>query len=81
MGLIERMHKLDLALVCIGGHFTMDPQGAALALTEFLKPEQVTPIHYATYPMLTGTPDQLKKALGDSPIKVLDLKPGDVVKF
>ena len=81
MGLIGRAHKIDLALVCIGGHFTMDPKGAALALSEFLKPRQVIPIHYGTYPVLTGTPEQLKKELGGSGIKVLDVKPGQSVKF
>ncbi len=81
MGLIGRAHNIDLALVCIGGHFTMGPKGAALALTEFLKPKQVLPIHYATYPVLTGTPEQLKKELMGSSIKVLDVKPGQVVRF
>ena len=81
MGLIGRMHELDLALVCIGGHFTMDPKGAALALKEFLKPKQVLPIHYGTYPVLKGTPEQLKKELAGSSIKVLDVTPGQVVKF
>jgi len=81
MALIGKLHKLDLALVCIGGHFTMDPKGAALALTEFLKPKQAIPIHYGTFPMLKGTPEQLKKEMGSSAIKILDVKPGDVVKF
>lgn len=81
MGLVGSRYKLDLAMVCIGGHFTMDPKGAALALKEFLKPKQVIPIHYATYPVLTGTPEQLKKELSGSSIKVLDVKPGQVVKF
>jgi len=80
MALIGKM-KPDLALVCIGGHFTMGPKGAAFALKEYLKPKQVIPIHYGTWPVLAGTPAQLKAELGDSAIKVLDVKPGDVVKF
>jgi len=81
MALIGEMYAPDLAMVCVGGHFTMDGKGAAYALSKMIKPKQVIPIHYATFPLLYGTPDQLKKALGASPIKVLDVKPGDTVKF
>lgn len=81
MALIDKFHDLDLALVCIGGHFTMDPLGAAYALTQYLKPKQVIPIHYATFPPLKGTPAQLKAAMGDSSIKVLDVEPGQALRF
>ena len=81
MALIHEFYKPDLAMVCIGGHFTMDPIGAAYALRELLKPKQVIPIHYGTYPVINRTPEELKKALGVSTIKVLDVKPGQTVKF
>ena len=81
MALIGRRFKLDLALVCIGGHYTMDPEQAAFALREYIKPKQVIPQHYGTYPVINRTPAELKKALGNAPIKVLDLKPGDAVRF
>ncbi len=81
MALIHRFHKPDLALVCIGGHFTMDPERAAYALRELIRPKQVIPIHYGTYPVINRTPAELKAALGDAPIKVLDVKPGDALKF
>lgn len=81
MALIHRFHKPDLALVCIGGHFTMDPERAAYALRELIKPKQVIPMHYGTYPVINRTPAELKAALGKSPIKVLDMKPGDALKF
>ncbi len=68
-------------MVCIGGHFTMDPEGAAYALKNFIKPKQVIPIHYGTYPVINRTPAELKAALGNSPIEVLDVKPGQAVKF
>ena len=48
MALIHELYAPDLALVCIGGHFTMDPEGAAYALRKLIKPEQVIPIHYGT---------------------------------
>jgi len=81
MALIQKFFKPDLALVCIGGHFTMDPERAAYALSELIRPKQVIPIHYGTYPVINRTPAELKAALGDAPIKVLDVKPGEAVKF
>jgi L-ascorbate metabolism protein UlaG (beta-lactamase superfamily) len=81
MALINRFFKPDLALVCIGGHFTMDPEHAAYAMRELIRPKQVIPMHYGTFPVLNRTPAEFKAALGDAPIKVLDVKPGDVVKF
>jgi L-ascorbate metabolism protein UlaG (beta-lactamase superfamily) len=81
MALIGRLHKLDLALVCIGGHFTMGPEAAALALREYLKPKQVIPMHYGTFPVINRTPAELKAALGNAPIKVLEPKPGEPLRF
>jgi L-ascorbate metabolism protein UlaG (beta-lactamase superfamily) len=81
MALISRFFKPDLALVCIGGHYTMDPERAAFALRELIRPKQVIPMHYGTYPAINRTPAELRTALGDAPIKVLDVKPGDALKF
>ena len=81
MALINRFFKPDLALVCIGGHFTMDPEHAAYALREFIRPKQVIPMHYGTFPVINRTPNELKTALGTAPIKVLDMKPGESLKF
>ena len=38
-------------------------------------------MHYGTFPVLNRTPAEFKSALGDAPIKVLDVKPGDALKF
>ena len=81
MALISKFYKPDLALVCIGGHFTMDPERAAYAVRELIRPKQVVPMHYGTYPVINRTPAEFKAALGDAPIKMLDVKPGDAVKF
>lgn len=81
MALIGKLYKPDLAIICIGGVFTMDPEGAAYAMSELVKPKQIIPIHYGTRPVLAGTPAQLKKALGNSKIQVIDLKPGESVTF
>ena len=81
MALINKFYAPDLALVCIGGHFTMDPEGAAYAVRELIKPKQVIPIHYGTFPIINRTPAEFKKALGDSPIEVIDVSPGQALKF
>ena len=81
MALIHKFYQPDLALICIGGHFTMDPEHAAYALRELIRPKQVIPMHYGTYPVINRTPAELKAALGNAPIKVLDMKPGDALKF
>jgi L-ascorbate metabolism protein UlaG (beta-lactamase superfamily) len=81
MALINRFYKPDLAMVCIGGNFTMDPEHAAFALREYIKPKEVIAMHYGTFPSINRTPDELKTALGNAPIKVLDMKPGDVLRF
>lgn len=54
--------KIDVMLACIGGHFTMDPLRAAEAV-RLVKPRQIVPMHYGTFPQLAGTPEQLGAAL------------------
>jgi L-ascorbate metabolism protein UlaG (beta-lactamase superfamily) len=81
MKLIGEHYKPDLILIPIGGHFVMDPKDAAFATKEYLKPRFAIPIHYGTFPLLKGTPEEYIKALGDSPTKVHALKPGDKLEF
>jgi L-ascorbate metabolism protein UlaG (beta-lactamase superfamily) len=81
MALIQRLYKPDLALVPIGGFYTMGPEEAAFALRELIKPKQVVPIHWGTYPVINTTPAELKAALGDAPIEMLDVRPGQALTF
>lgn len=60
----QRFHP-DLLLTCIGGHFTMDPVDAALAARD-TGAKNVVPMHYGTFPVLTGTPEEFAKALKKS---------------
>ena len=64
MRLIGELYRPDLAFLPIGGHFTMDPVAAALAV-ELLGVGDVVPMHYGTFPILAGTPDQLRAALAE----------------
>jgi L-ascorbate metabolism protein UlaG (beta-lactamase superfamily) len=81
MALIRELHRPDVAFLPIGGHFTMDPRGAAKAV-ELLGVRTVVPIHYATFPILAGTPDELRRELaarGLGDVEVLSPEPGEVV--
>lgn len=62
MELIGKQHKPTIALLPIGDYFTMGPADAATA-AKLLRAREVVPMHYGTFPLLTGTPDALKKAL------------------
>ncbi|HEX9242955.1 MAG TPA: metal-dependent hydrolase [Anaeromyxobacter sp.] len=75
----ERYGKVDLMLACIGGHFTMDPAGAALAAS-YVGAKTVIPMHFGTFPALTGTPKELEAALKGK-AKVLVLEPGKPTAF
>lgn len=78
---IAEYYKPDLVLIPIGGHFTMDPADAAYALRELIKPKFAIPMHYGANPLGKGTPQELQQALGDAPVKVLPLKPGEKAEF
>jgi L-ascorbate metabolism protein UlaG (beta-lactamase superfamily) len=78
---IAEYYKPDLVLIPIGGHFTMDPADAAYALRELIRPKFAIPMHYGANPLGKGTPEELMKALGDAPVKVLPLKPGEAAQF
>jgi L-ascorbate metabolism protein UlaG (beta-lactamase superfamily) len=78
MQLIGEMYRPELAFLPIGDLFTMDPAQAARAC-RFLGVRHVIPIHWGTFPPLTGTPEKLIKELGDhgTNCKVIKLKPGE----
>jgi L-ascorbate metabolism protein UlaG (beta-lactamase superfamily) len=81
MRLIAELHHPDVAFLPIGGHFTMGPREAALAV-EMLGVSTVVPIHYGTFPLLAGTPDELRAALGGrglGAVEVLSPEPGEAV--
>jgi L-ascorbate metabolism protein UlaG (beta-lactamase superfamily) len=81
MKLIGEYYKPDLILMPIGGHFVMDPQDAAYATKEWLKPKFVIPMHYGTTPVLKGTPQEYMAALGQTAVKVFPINPGDRLEF
>jgi L-ascorbate metabolism protein UlaG (beta-lactamase superfamily) len=81
MKLYGEHFKPDLAVLPIGDYFTMDPRQAAYAC-EMLGVKYVIPSHYATFPILTGTPAMLRQELATRgyDCQVLDTKPGGVIE-
>jgi L-ascorbate metabolism protein UlaG (beta-lactamase superfamily) len=78
---IGEYYKPDLVLIPIGGHFVMSPADAAYATREYLKPKFAVPMHYGTFPVLKGTPQEYMQALGSAPTKVFPINPGDKLTF
>jgi len=76
MSLIRQLHAPEIAFLPIGDHYTMDPKGAALAC-ELLGVRQVVPMHYGTFPALSGSPDDLKRLVEPRGVDVLVLTPGE----
>ena len=68
MALVSRFNDIDIMLVCIGDHFTMGPARAAEAV-KLVNPRIVIPMHYATFPVLTGTPEAFDRELKKRTVK------------
>jgi L-ascorbate metabolism protein UlaG (beta-lactamase superfamily) len=75
MQLIGRIYEPDVAILPIGDHFTMGPREAAVAL-ELLNVKRCIPCHYGTFPILTGTPEQLREL---TDVELLTPEPGETV--
>jgi len=76
MRLIGELYRPQIAFLPIGDRFTMGPDTAARAC-EMLGVRQVVPMHYGTFPFLTGTPDRLRALVEPKGVQVLELKPGE----
>ncbi|MGA3371436.1 MAG: metal-dependent hydrolase [Terracidiphilus sp.] len=77
MRLIHELYRPDVAMLPIGGHYTMGPKEAALAV-RLLEPKVVLPLHFGTFPPLKGTPDQLA-GLIDASVEVVRWAPGETI--
>ena len=76
MALIGRLLQPDIAMLPIGDHYTMGPRSAAEAV-RLLDVKTVIPMHFGTFPILTGTPEDLRKEASDViDLEVVDLAPG-----
>jgi len=79
--IIGEIYKPDIALLPIGDRFVMSPTEAAWA-TRLLGVSEVIPIHFATFPLLTGTPEAFRSELDRLEVKanVTVLEPGETLE-
>lgn len=79
MKLIAELYEPELVMLPIGDVFTMSPREAAYACT-LLSPKYALPMHYGSFPVLTGTPDEFRELTSDMEgLEVLSLKPGETL--
>lgn len=76
MRLIGEMYRPTIGFLPIGDMYTMGPEQAAKAC-DLLGIRQVVPMHYGTFPALTGTPAKLRELVEPRGIEVLELRPGE----
>jgi L-ascorbate metabolism protein UlaG (beta-lactamase superfamily) len=81
MKFISEHYKPDLVLVPIGGNFTMGPEDAAFALTTWIKPKNMIPMHYNSNPLTPGTLAEFQTAMKGSSIRVVPMTEGQTVEF
>lgn len=79
MQLIQRLHQPDVCLLPIGDRFTMGPDAAAIACNEFLDARVIIPMHFDTFPALTGKAEEFRKRVKRGTVKVLE--PGGSAEF
>lgn len=76
MRIIHELYAPDIVMLPVGDHFTMGPREAAYACN-LLKAKTVIPMHFGTFPMLTGTPSALQKLVPAT--NVVEFKPGETM--
>jgi L-ascorbate metabolism protein UlaG (beta-lactamase superfamily) len=76
MRIYGELYSPDAAVLPIGDHFTMGPRQAAYA-ARLIGAPRVIPGHFGTFPILHGTPEELRSELGSSSIEVVALEPGE----
>lgn len=80
MALVAEEYRPEVLVLPVGDRFTMNPRAAAKAV-ELVHPRIVIPIHHSTFPLLTGTPEAFRDALGSTEVEVVELAPGASFSF
>ncbi|NPB08910.1 MAG: metal-dependent hydrolase [Thermodesulfobacteria bacterium] len=80
--LIGELYQPEVAMIPIGDHYVMGPREAAKAC-QLLKPKVVIPMHYGTFPLLTGTPEAFAQHLKEMApeVELKTLSPGETIKL
>jgi L-ascorbate metabolism protein UlaG (beta-lactamase superfamily) len=77
MQIIHDLYAPEVAMLPIGDHFTMSPREAAYAC-KLLRPKTVIPMHFGTFPLLTGTPSEFQKLVPG--VEVFAMTPGQTAE-
>ena len=80
MRIIGEIYQPNLALLPIGDHFTMGPREAAYAAQPLNVPA-ILPIHYGTFPLLTGTPEALQELTASQDVEIVTLAVGETLDY
>ncbi len=78
MEIIRELYAPEVVMLPIGDHFTMSPREATYAC-KLLRPKWVIPMHFGTFPALTGKPGELKRMLSDLGTCVMEMTPGQTL--
>lgn len=81
MRLIGELYKPDLVLLPIGGNFTINANLGALAVRDMIKPKFALPMHYGTFPILAGKPEDFARGMEGSGVRVVVPQPGEAATF
>ena len=76
MAIIHELYEPEIAMIPIGDHYTMGPCEAAYA-AKLLKPKTIIPMHFGTFPVLQGRPEQLRQLAPQ--VEIIEMKPGVTV--
>jgi len=76
MQIIRELYSPEIAMLPIGDHYTMSPREAAYAC-KLLQPKSVIPMHFGTFPVLTGKPSDLQRQV--TGIEIVEMKPGQTI--
>jgi L-ascorbate metabolism protein UlaG (beta-lactamase superfamily) len=76
MALVRELYAPEIVMLPIGDHFTMGPREAEYAC-RLLKPKVLVPMHFGTFPLLTGKPGELKKVAAELGFELMEFKPGE----
>ncbi|MCD6512219.1 MAG: metal-dependent hydrolase [Thermoplasmata archaeon] len=80
MKLIKELYKPDVALLPIGGRYTMDAEQAAIA-AEWIDAKITIPMHYNTWPAIKANPEEFKRMVEEKGGKVIILRPGEEIEI
>lgn len=75
-----KAEKIDIAMLPIGGYYTMDLEDAARAV-QLIEPCLAIPMHYDTFPRIEADPEEFRSLVGNELTEVKILKPGEEIRF